>query len=55
MTPCATVLPDYYFLIHCNSQTSYTSYRADCREGHGVIIGNIQSVSIPFLFLFFFH
>ena len=27
----------------------------DCREGHGVIIGNTQSVSIPFLFLFFFH
>ena len=27
----------------------------DCREDHGVIIGNTQSVSIPFLFLFFFH
>ena len=27
----------------------------DCREGRGVIIGNTQSVSIPFLFLFFFH
>ena len=28
----------------------------DCREGHGVIyIGNTQSVSISFLFLFFFH
>ena len=27
----------------------------DCREGCGVIIGNTQSVSIPFLFLFFFH
>ena len=27
----------------------------DCREGRGVIIGNTQSVSIPFLFLFLFH
>ena len=27
----------------------------DCREDRGVIIGNTQSVSIPFLFLFFFH
>ena len=28
----------------------------DCREGRGVIyIGNTQSVSISFLFLFFFH
>ena len=27
----------------------------DCREGRGVIIGNTQSVSIPFLFLLFFH
>ena len=27
----------------------------DCREVHGVIIGNTQSVSISFLFLFFFH
>ena len=27
----------------------------DCREGCAVIIGNTQSVSIPFLFLFFFH
>ena len=26
-----------------------------CREDHGVIIGNTRSVSIPFLFLFFFH
>ena len=26
----------------------------DCREGHGVILGNTQSVSIPVLFLFFF-
>ena len=27
-----------------------------CSEGRGVIIGNTQSViSIPFLFLFFFH
>ena len=25
-----------------------------CSEGRGVIIGNTQSVSIPFLFLFFF-
>ena len=24
-------------------------------RGHGVIIGNTQSVSIPFLFQFFFH
>ena len=27
----------------------------DCREGRGVIIGNTLSVSISFLFLFFFH
>ena len=27
----------------------------DCREVHGVIIGNTQSVSISFLFPFFFH
>ena len=27
----------------------------DCREGHGVIIGNTQCYSISFLFLFFFH
>ena len=27
----------------------------DCREGHRVIIGNAPSVSISFLFLFFFH
>ena len=27
----------------------------DCREGHGAIIGNTQSISITFLFLFFFH
>ena len=27
----------------------------DCREDREVIIGNTHSVSIPFLFLFFFH
>ena len=27
----------------------------DCREVHGVIIGNTQSVSISFFLLFFFH
>ena len=27
----------------------------DCREGRGVIYRNSQSVSIPFLFLSFFH
>ena len=41
---------------YCHSMTLPTIIHNACREGWiDIRIGNTQSVSIPFLFLFFFH
>ena len=41
--------------IQAASNNKFACILYDCREGRGVIIGNTQSFSIPFLFVFFFH
>ena len=52
---CSLKLILFTVSMHSTPRALPACIMYDCREVHGVIIGNTQSVSIPFLFLFFFH